>query len=530
MDIKGIKPVASRIKQRPFEAKSSSHFSGHPASLSARGAQTSRLTGPVQGSPQSAPTSAVPAQALLSASKQFPLPRYEEPVRPLKVVRKRHKRVTRKGMALRGAAVCFVLIATVGGLLAWNGYVKLHKVFRGTSTVAALSAKPVTPGLLKGEGDGRVNILLLGIGGPGHDGPDLTDTIMLLSVDPVNDSATFLSIPRDLWVQQPIPYISKQQKINAVYESGKYHYLGKMDSSNSNAAAVEAGFSNLDQVVEKVTGVNVNYHVLVNFQAFRQAIDTVGGVTVNVPTDLVDPTMAWENHNNPILAKAGVQQMNGIQALLYARSRETTSDFARGNRQRQILVALKDKVLTAGTLSNPAKLESLTNAFGDNVYSDMSTQGAERLYTIMNKIGDNKITSIGLTDKPHQVITTGHIGGISIDEPISGLNNYSDIQTFVRSQMPDGYITNEHAPVAVIGHDASGVQVAANLLKNYGYNVTAATTTDVKVKQLTLVDLSDGKDPFTLHYLQNRYGTAVTEMPVGVNVPPGSAKFVIIEP
>ncbi len=68
---------------------------------------------------------------------------------------------------LRSALVVGMLVFATGGLLAWNAYSKFHKVFRGTATVAALASKPVTPDLLSGEGDGRVNILLLGIGGLG---------------------------------------------------------------------------------------------------------------------------------------------------------------------------------------------------------------------------------------------------------------------------------------------------------------------------------------------------------------------------
>jgi len=492
----------------------------HPRSL---------LVAPAPARPQTARPMLRPAPV---EKKDFGVPQYQAPDRPLKVVnKKRRKQTTRRKLVLRGAVASFVIVATIGGLLAWNGYVKLHKVFRGTSTVAALAAKPVAPGQLNGEGDGRVNILLLGIGGQGHDGPDLTDTIMLLSVDPVNHTAALLSIPRDLWVQQPIPYIAKQQKINAVYESGKYSYIGKMDSSNDNAAAIEAGFKNLDEVVEKVTGVNVNYHVLVDFQAFKQAIDTVGGVTVDVPTPLVDPTMAWENHNNPILAAAGVQHMDGTQALLYARSRETSSDFARSERQRSIIVALKDKVLTAGTLSNPTKIEALTNAFGDNVFSDMSTQGAERLYTIMKEVGDNNISSIGLTTPPHQLIKTGRVGNLSVDLPTAGLGDYTDIQNYVHSQLPDGYLVKERAPVTIVSHTVDGGAVTATLLRSYGYNVTNAITTDQPVPQLTLVDLSGGDDPYTLHYLQNRYHvTPVPQLPAGITIPAGSAKFVIIEP
>lgn len=470
----------------------------------------------------------MPVAAVVAEQKRFPLPRYYAPERPAKVIR---KRLTKKMLALRTASAFAVLVLTFGGFFSWKAYAKFHKVFHGTSTVAALSSKPVQPSLLKGEGDGRVNILLLGVGGPGHDGPDLTDTIVVLSVDPVNNTAAMLSVPRDLWVKQPINYFGSEQKINAAYESGKYHYLGKMDGTSANASAVEAGFSNLDQVLKNVLDVNINYHMLVNFQAFRQAIDTVDGVTVNVQTPLVDPTMAWENHWNPVLAPAGVQQMDGVKALLYARSRETSSDFARSQRQRQILVALKDKVLTAGTLSNPAKIDALMNAFGDNVYSDLSTQGATRLYSIMKKVSDNKIGSIGLTDESHKLVTTDHVGTTSVVRPAAGFNNYTDIQSYVLDQLPDGYIVKEKAPVAVVGATTAGASATGTLLKNYGYNVVSATTTPQTGLATTVVDLSNGKNPYTRHYLESRYNVkALTSLPNGITSSSTTAKFVIIEP
>lgn len=438
---------------------------------------------------------------------------------------------TWRGVVWRSAATLFIVLLGTGGFLGWKAYKDVRRVFRGTTTVAALSAKTVVPDLLKTEGDGRVNILLMGIGGPGHDGPDLTDTMVVLSIDPVNNSAAMLSIPRDLWVQQPINYFGKQQKINAAYESGKYHVTGQLDPTNKNAAAVQAGFANVDQVVKNVLGINVGYHVLVNFQAFRQAVDTVGGVTVNVPTDLVDPTMAWENHWNPVLAKAGVQQMNGVQALLYARSRETSSDFARSQRQRQILVALKDKVLTLGTLSNPAAISGLLSAFGDNVYSDMSTDAAVRVYGIMKKIDDTQIGSLAMTEPPNKLIVTDHVGNISVDRPVAGFDNYADIQTYVHSQLLDGYITKEHAAVTVLAPEQATAQAATDLLKSYGYNVTTTATTTQPLTAPVIVDLSHGKDAFTLHYLRNRYGVkAVTSLPAGVSLTDPATKFVIMVP
>ncbi len=476
------------------------------------------------------PRKSVTAQKtqVLPIREPVALPRYQAPERPKQIVR---KHLTWRGLVLRASGMVVLLAILTGGFLFWKGYTQVHKVFRGTSTVAALSTKPVDPDLLKGEGDGRINILLLGIGGAGHDGPDLTDTMVVLSVDPVNNTAAFLSIPRDLWVKMPVNYFGANQKINAAYESGKYSYLGKLDQSSANAAAVEAGFASTDQVVSQVLGITINYHVLVNFQAFRQAIDTVGGVDINVSSQLYDPTMAWENNWNPVLAPAGEQTMNGTKALLYARSRETSSDFARTERQRQIMLALKDKVLTAGTLSDPAKITQLLSAFGNNVFSDMSVQGAERFVGIMKNIDDSKIASIGLAQAPNNFVTTDHVGNISIVRPTAGLDNYTDIQNYVHTQLADGYITKEHASVTVLGRTSAGAAAVAAELKTYGYNVTYSGTTTAASLTTEVVDLSKGQDKYTNNYLQNRYSVkASTVLPSGAIIAPSSAKFVIIEP
>lgn len=464
---------------------------------------------------------------------RYTVPRYRAPERPKRVVRRKH---TLRRALLRSGALLVVCLLGAGGFLSWRAYTNVHKVFHGDTTVAALSEDPVAPTLLKGEGDGRVNILLLGIGGMGHEGADLTDTIVVLSVDPVNNTAAMLSVPRDMWVKMPVNYFGNYQKINAAYSSGKYRYLGKVDPSNKNAAAVEAGFSAADTAVEDVLGITINYHMLVNFEAFRSAIDTVGGVSVDVKEQLYDPSMAWENNWNPVLAPVGTQQMDGKKALMYARSRETSSDFARAERQRQIMVALKDKVFTAGTLSNPAKIDALMNAFGDNVYTDLSTQGATRLYDIFKKIDDSKISSIGLSTPPHNYVMTDRVGNISVVRPRAGFDNYAGIQSFVRSQLPDGYVLKEKAPVTILAATQKSVDESSAEFKSYGYSVvsTGVVAPQNRDKPI-LVDLSKGSASYTKNYLERRLGVrSVTQLPAGVILPamPGTSapKFVIIEP
>jgi LCP family protein required for cell wall assembly len=460
----------------------------------------------------------------VDAVPKFALPVYVPPARSGKIVRKRRSWLR---LALRGMAVSFGVLLIISGSLFWRMYDNLHKVFRGNDTVAALSAEHVAPGLLKGEGDGRVNILLLGIGGKNHDGGDLTDTMVVLSVDPANSKAAMLSIPRDLWVKMPVNYFGAHQKINAAYSAGKYTYLGKNDRANTGQQAVEAGFASVDQAVGDVLGIAINYHVLVDFQAFEQAVNTVNGVTLDVKEQLYDPTMAWENANNPVLAAAGLQTMNGKQALMYARSRETSSDFARSERQRQLLIALKQKMLTLGTLSNPTKIDSLMSAFGDNVQTDLSTKAAARLYDIMKKINDGEITSLSLT-APTSLVTTDRVGAVSVVRPKAGFNTYGDIQAYVKAQLPDGYLVKERAGVYVVGANDALRAHTVTMLSGYGYRITGSSVVTTVPSGATIVDLTGGEKPYTQHYLQDRYGVAAqSNLPDGLQVPQ-DAQFVII--
>lgn len=434
-------------------------------------------------------------------------------------------RSTRK-LVFRTVAVLMVLVITLGGL---QGYMKFHKVFRGTAGTAAALKPNVDPNLLKGEGSGRVNILLLGRGGGTHEAPDLTDTMMLASIDPVNHTSTLISLPRDLWVNVPQQGV---MKLNAVWETGEFNYLGKQAAGSTDPKAIQAGFNLADQAVEDILGIDIHYNMLVNFKAFQQAVDTVGGVTINVPNDLVDPTMAWENHHNPVIAKAGTQDFDGKQALLYARSRETTSDFARAQRQRALIVALKSKIISLGTLSNPAKIAGLVNSFGDNVQTDLSLSNAQRLYTITKGIDAAHTDSVGLDGGgKDSYVVTGNINGQSVVLPKAGLFKYEAIHQFVRLKLKDPFIIKEKAKILVLnGTLIPDVATSkANELKSYGYNVTGVgNTPSGDWTKTMLIDLSHGKKKYTKHYLEQRIGVSASTIMPDNTIQTNGADFVII--
>jgi LCP family protein required for cell wall assembly len=476
---------------------------------------------PVPNAPSETQNQHAPRRALLDMS----LPGEESPIRLAGMFNPRWRRA--RQWAFRTTALALVLMITLGGLFLSQSYLKLHKVFKGTTGTAAALKDNVDPALLKGEGDGRVNVLVLGRGGGTHEAPDLTDTMMIASVDPINHTSTLFSIPRDLWVQVPG---GGPMKINAAWETGEFKYLGKVRPGSTDSKAVQAGFDTADQVVESTLGIKIHYNLLVNFQAFQQAVDTLNGVQVNVPADLADPTMAWDNNNDPILARAGLQMFDGHHALNYVRSRETSSDFARSQRQRAVMLALKGKAEQLGTLSNPMKISGLLSAFGNNVSTDLSLSNANRLYSIIKKVGDADTTSAGLGDQGNNLITTQNMNGQSVVVPKAGMFNFTAIQSYTRSQLKDPYILKEHAKVLVLnGTTVPGLaSKKSDELKSYGYNVIgAANTPNAAWSSTTLVDLTH-RYKYTKNYLENRLGQSASSSLSDTTIPTNGADFVII--
>ena len=427
---------------------------------------------------------------------------------------------------LKRAALTLLAVFLAGALfLGIKFYITERNLFRGGGGAPAL-ASDIDINKLKGEGDGRINILVLGIGGPGHEGADLTDTIMIASIDPINNQVALLSLPRDLWIKIPG---NGSQKVNAAFA------YGKEGSKSKNLIDQERdGLALLDKALTPVIGIPIHYHAVINFKAFSQTVDAVGGVSFNVPETLYDPSIAWENKGNPLIAQKGLQTFNGQRALLYAKSRETSTDFARSQRQRLLMVALKDKILSAGTFSNPIKISQLLSSFGDNIYTDFSLNDIKRLYEIISKIPSKDISSLDLVTPPHDLLTTNGLNGFSVVQPKAGLYEYGPLQNYIRNTLRDGFLLRENAPVAVYNAtDIAGLATKqADILKSYGYNVTVVDSLSKATNpaKTVLVDQSGGLAKYTRHYLEQRFSTIAQDSlskNVGVS-PPAETKFVII--
>jgi len=311
-------------------------------------------------------------------------------------------------------ALLIIFVASVGWL-SYKFQANCAKVFKDCTIFSLFDNTP-----LRGESRGRVNILLVGnsVDDPGHSGAKLTDSLMLISLNPKAHTGYMLSIPRDLHVN--IPGIGPG-KINAVYEFD--------------------GIDALKQVVSQDLGVPIDYYALISYNAFRDTVNAVGGITVNIkssdPRGIYDPSLDYTSLTCCALAKYpnGPVKLNGKQALNLARARGDAygsyginADFGRTEDQRMMLSALKDKASSFGTLINPLKLGSLLDAVGKNVQTDFRGNNIHRLASIVKSTPDSQLKSVGLNDINGKSYLASYGGDLI---PAVGLDDFSQIQAYV---------------------------------------------------------------------------------------------------
>lgn len=401
----------------------------------------------------------------------------------------------------------------IGGYLIYKASVAAGNIVNEnlTGSAPALSGK-TKPTQLKGEGDGRINFLLLGYGGEGHSGSYLTDTIQVVSIDPEEHHTAMLSIPRDLYVK--MPGSNGYSKINEVYVQGmnqKKCVASKTkkcpDDEQKNAAAAYT-----KDTIGDLLDIDIHYYAMVDFNGFKQIIDAVGGITVNVEKDLVDFQYPNEKETGyeTFKVKAGTQTMDGKTALKYSRSRHSTSDFDRAKRQQQVMVATKDKVMSSQTLMNPKKLAEVFSALGTHLRTDLQLSEMEKLLTMAKDFDSNNVATKVLDNSKDSVLISGTSpSGQYILKPKN--NDYSLIAAFAHELFTDVYIKKEAATIELQnGTTKSSLATnTATLLKSYGYNVVNVKKADKTDYAKTIIyDCANSKKPYTVTFLQKRFNNA----------------------
>ena len=419
-----------------------------------------------------------------------PVQEHLEPVFEYKKAKKRRRKFGRK-LAL----IIAILVLLVAGYIGFKALAATRSIISKSHGGAPALSNNLTLTQLRGEGAGRVNILLLGIGGAGHEGPNLSDTMMVMSIDPKTKDVAMLSIPRDLYVK--IPGFG----------------TGKINGANSDGGPLLA-----EKVVSNIIGVPIHYYLQVDFSGFKQAVDAVGGVDITVQKTLSDYLYPCDDTGSnkyrycPIYFKAGLQHMNGTKALEFARSRETTSDFDRAARQQLVIVALRQKALEASTLTNPIKLGALIDAIGSHVKTDMQLSDMKKLALIAKDIDPTKIVQKVLSTGPDGLLVESGPGvptGFGyIEVPAAGTFNYTDIRDLVKGIFSDHYVTDEAAKIEIQnGSGTAGIAgtVVKSLLAAH-YTVAQPINAPDHYTKTVIYDYTGGKKPYTINYLEQRFG------------------------
>lgn len=359
-----------------------------------------------------------------------------------------------------------------------------------------------------GEENDRINILLLGIGGAGHEGALLTDTIILASFKPSTNQVAFLSIPRDLAVDFPAPYYSRKIN-NGLFFGQEMEYPG-------------GGEALMVKMVGEVTGLNIQYYGQVDFSGFEQVIGGLGGVKINVENSFSDATYPTDDYGiQTISFQAGEQLMDGATALEYVRSRHGNngegSDFARAARQQKVLLALKDKITSFSTLINPRKISEIINTLGNHTKTNMEVWEMLRLYTLAQNIGKNNIINYVIDNSENGLLEniTGENGAYLL---VPKAGDFSEVQGYAKNIFSQNEVEKEKAKIVIKnGTNAPGLAAQESKeLEAQNYNIIKVENYSQKDLPETIIyDKTNGQLPRTIEALKERYkAEVITDLPV----------------
>jgi len=271
------------------------------------------------------------------------------------------------------------------------------------------------------ESKERVNILLMGIDKRPDESLSRTDTMILVTIDPNTKSAGMLSVPRDLWVGIP-GY--DEDRVNKAY------FLGERDGYPGGGPALTM------KTIQYNLGIPIHFYAQIDFDGFRQVVDTLGGIEVDVPETIDDPNYPDNNYGyDPFYIEAGHYTLDGYDALRYARTRATPgSDFSRARRQQQVLLAVRDQALRIGIIP---KIPELWNTMSGAVETDLQLVDILELAQLADEIEPSNIQSavIGVDYTVDYIVPeTGAQVLLPLREKIKALVD----GMFIKTEAPEG--------------------------------------------------------------------------------------------
>lgn len=449
-------------------------------------------------------------------------------------LKKEKKPISRKRRIIKWSIIALVIIILgIAGWILYRGLTATNNIFQG-SILDIVQNQP-----LKEDENGRSNVLLLGTSedDPGHEGAYLTDSMMIVSIDQTEKVVDMISIPRDLYVEYGLACPSGYEgKINA--------YFSCVNSDFESDAAEEERLTKSREFVGEIFGLDIQYAVHVNNTVIKEAVDAVGGIDVDIQGSNGDPGVLDRNFDWRCNYECyyvnwdnGVHHLNGEQALYLTMARGSVpptyglgnSNFDREVNQQKVIIALQQKAISTGTLTDVGKVMGLIDALGKNLRTNFATKEIRTLMQLGIDIPSESIVRIDLFDKENPMVETSNVGGASVVVPVAGTFNYTQLQTFIHEKLSANPITREGAQVTVL--NASGVtglaQREADALESEGFVVNAiGDAPDGEYVDVEIYQIGEGYDK-TRAKLEELFGVTTRK-----ETPPGEiaegTNFVVI--
>lgn len=355
---------------------------------------------------------------------------------------------------------------------------------------------------LKGAQQGRINILLLGAAGEHKPGGNLTDTVMVMSINTETNKVALLSLPRDFYVK--IPETNSFAKINSLYPIGI--------KENQGADLIKAA-------VEKITGLQINYYFAIDFDGFKKIIDDIGGINITNDRDIYDPTYPGPNYSyQTFQLSKGFQKLDGETALKYVRERhdDPQGDFGRAKRQQQVIQAVKNKMFSLKTFFDMSALSNVLETLGENIRTDITFEDISGFIALSKKLDLENIDNVVLDAwKSDSLLKVSHIalGNANAFILVPRTGNYSEIQDLAQNifnqaelKRRANEIAKEEAKIQIVnksGYQNLSSKIKKLLSENFEMkDIKVISHSEEQTSAATTVaDFTNGEKIFTIDEL-----------------------------
>lgn len=453
------------------------------------------------------------------------------------------KQIIRRRIIMWTSIALGTILLAIGGYLVYKALSATSHVLQG-NVIDLIQNQP-----LKEDENGRSNFLILGTSedDPGHEAGYLTDSIMVMSFDQDKKDLYMFSIPRDLYVDYGMACMSGYR--------GKINVYFSCANEGTDDAAEQDRLKKTQKFIGNIVGLDIQYGVHVNYTVMRDVVKAIGNeITVTIdsrdPRGVMDSNFDWKCGKYYERTKKcppsghfidypnGPAKLDAEHALYLAQARGDRaptygfeqSNFDRERNQQKIAMAIRDKAMSAGTLTNLGAVSGLLDALGDNLRTNIATKEVRTLMDLAQNLKNENIHSLDFYSDENRILTTGNVPGAgSSVYPAAGLYDYSQLKAFVKKEISSEPFVKEDPHVMVLnGTEEAGIaQLAADSLTDKGFTVDSVANAPDGTYAKVEVYQVNSKKTATAEKLGKLYGVTVkkTTPPVSVT---GETDFVII--